>query len=84
MRKVIKEFKLILSSILKDDDGTYSGTKVLSALCLFVFLVVSVYLAYHGTDWKNYESFSTATGLGGLGLRGANKFMNIKKYEGGE
>jgi hypothetical protein len=35
-------------------------------------------------EWKNYESFSTATGLGGLGLRGANKFMNIKKYEGGE
>jgi len=81
MRKVIKE---ILFSILKDDDGTYSGTKVVSAICLFVFLVVSVYLAYNGTEWKNYESFSTATGLGGLGLRGANKFMNIKKYEGGE
>lgn len=79
-----KTFVLILNSILKDDDGTYSGTKVVSAICLFVFLVVSVYLAYKGMDWKNYESFSTATGLGGLGLRGANKFMNIKKYEGGE
>ena len=76
--------KLVLFSILKDDDGQYSGTKVLSAICIFVFLCVSVYLAYKGMDWKNYESFSTATGLGGLGLRGANKFMNIKKYEGGE
>ena len=81
MRKVIKD---IVFSILKDDDGTYSGTKVLSAVCLLVFLVVSVYLAYKGMEWKNYESFSTATGLGGLGLRGANKFMNIKKYEEGE
>ena len=79
-----KTFVLVLNSILKDDDGTYSGTKVVSAICLFVFLVVSVYLAYKGMDWKNYESFSTATGLGGLGLRGANKFMNIKKYNGGE
>jgi hypothetical protein len=75
--------KLILCSILKDDDGTYSGTKVVSAICLFVFLVVSVYLAYNGMEWRNYESFSTATGLGGIGLRGANKFMNIKKYENG-
>ena len=74
----------MLNSILKDDDGTYSGTKIVSAICLFVFLVVSVYLAYRGMDWKNYDSFSTATGLGGLGLRGVNKFMNIKKYEGGE
>lgn len=81
MKRVLKE---IISSILKDDDGTYSGTKVVSAVCLLVFLVVSVYLAYRGMEWKNYESFSTATGLGGLGLRGANKFMNIKKYEGGE
>lgn len=81
MIKVIKE---IIFSILKDDDGTYSGTKVVSAICLLVFLVVSVYLAYNGIEWKNYESFSTATGLGGLGLRGANKFMNIKKFEGGE
>lgn len=81
MKRVLKE---IISSILKDDDGTYSGTKVVSAVCLFVFLVVSVYLAYKGMEWKNYESFSTATGLGGLGLRGVNKFMNIKKYEGGE
>lgn len=81
MKKVFKE---IMFSILKDDDGTYSGTKVLSAVCLFVFLVVSVYLAYKGMEWKNYESFSTATGLGGLGLRGVNKFMNIKKHEGGE
>lgn len=81
MKRVLKE---IISSILKDDDGTYSGTKVVSAVCLFVFLVVSVYLAYNGMEWKNYESFATATGLGGLGLRGVNKFMNIKKYEGGE
>ena len=79
-----KTLVLISNSILKDDDGTYSGTKVVSAVCLFVFLVVSVYLAFNGMEWKNYESFSTATGLGGLGLRGANKFMNIKKYEGGE
>ena len=81
MGRVLKE---ILFSILKDDDGTYSGTKVVSAVCLFVFLVVSIYLAYNGMEWKNYEAFSTATGLGGLGLRGVNKFMNIKKYEGGE
>ena len=81
MKAVIKE---IIFSILKDDDGTYSGTKIISAICLLVFLVVSVYLAYKGMEWKSYESFSTATGLGGLGLRGANKFMNIKKYEGGE
>lgn len=81
---MIKTLKLIVSSVLKDDDGTYSGTKVVSAVCLFVFLVVSVYLAFNGMEWKNYESFSTATGLGGLGLRGANKFMNIKKFEGGE
>lgn len=81
---MIRTIKDIIFSVLKDDDGTYSGTKVLSAICLFVFLVVSVYLAYKGMEWKNYESFSTATGLGGLGLRGANKFMNIKKYEGGE
>ena len=81
MKQVFKE---IIFSILKDDDGTYSGTKVVSAVCLFVFLIVSVYLAYNGIEWKNYESFSTATGLGGLGLRGVNKFMNIKKYEGGE
>ena len=81
MKRVLKE---IISSILKDNDGTYSGTKVVSAVCLLVFLIVSVYLAYRGMEWKNYESFSTATGLGGLGLRGANKFMNIKKYEGGE
>lgn len=81
MRRAIKQ---ILFAVIKDDDGTYSGTKILSAVCVFVFLVVSVYLAYNGMEWKNYESFSTATGLGGLGLRGANKFMNIKKYEGGE
>ena len=81
MKKAIKE---MFFAVIKDDDGTYSGTKILSAICLFVFLVVSVYLAYNGTEWKNYESFSTATGLGGLGLRGANKFMNIKKYEGSE
>lgn len=81
MKQVMKE---ILFAILKDDDGTYSGTKILSAICLFVFLIVSIYLAYRGMEWKNYESFSTATGLGGLGLRGVNKFMNIKKYEGGE
>jgi len=81
MKQVFKE---IISSILKDDDGTYSGTKIVSAVCLLVFLCVSVYLAYRGMEWKNYESFSTATGLGGLGLRGVNKFMNIKKYEGGE
>lgn len=81
MRRAIKQ---ILFAVIKDDDGTYSGTKILSAVCVFVFLVVSVYLAYKGMEWKNYESFSTATGLGGLGLRGANKFMNIKKYEGGE
>ena len=79
-----RTIKLIIQSVLKDDDGTYSGTKVVSAICLLVFLIVSVYLAYKGMEWKNYESFSTATGLGGLGLRGANKFMNIKKYEGGE
>ena len=64
-----KNIVLMLNSILKDDDGTYSGTKIVSAICLFVFLVVSVYLAYRGMDWKNYDSFSTATGLGGLGLR---------------
>ena len=81
MKQVVKE---ILFAILKDDDGTYSGTKILSAICLLVFLIVSIYLAYRGMEWKNYESFSTATGLGGLGLRGVNKFMNIKKYEGGE
>lgn len=81
---MVKTLKLLVSSVLKDDDGTYSGTKVVSAVCLFVFLVVSVYLAFNGMEWKNYESFSTATGLGGLGLRGANKFMNIKKFEGGE
>lgn len=81
MKRALKQ---ILFAIIKDDDGTYSGTKILSAVCVFVFLVVSVYLAYKGMEWKNYESFSTATGLGGLGLRGANKFMNIKKYEGGE
>lgn len=81
MKRAIKE---MFFSIVKDDDGTYSGTKILSAVCLFVFLVVSVYLAYKGMEWKNYESFSTSTGLGGLGLRGVNKFMNIKKYEGGE
>ena len=81
MGRVLKE---ILFSILKDDNGTYSGTKVVSAVCLFVFLVVSVYLAYNGMEWKNYEAFSTATGLGGLGLRGVNKYMNIKKNEGGE
>ena len=80
MKQVFRE---IIFSILKDDDGTYSGTKVVSAVCLFVFLIVSVYLAYNGIEWKNYESFSTATGLGGLGLRGVNKFMNIKKHEGG-
>ena len=78
---MINTIKEIVFSVLKDDDGTYSGTKVLSAVCLFVFLIVSVYLAYKGMEWKNYESFSTATGLDGLGLRGANKFMNIKKYE---
>lgn len=81
MKRALKQ---ILFAIIKDDDGTYSGTKILSAVCVFVFLVVSVYLAYKGMEWKNYESFSTATGLGGLGLRGANKFMNIKKFEGGE
>ena len=81
MKKAIKD---IIFSVLKDDDGSYSGTKVISAICIFVFLCVSIYLAYKGLEWKNYESFSTATGLGGLGLRGANKFMNIKKYEGGE
>lgn len=81
MKQVMKE---ILFAILKDDDGTYSGTKILSAICLLVFLIVSVHLAYNGVEWKNYESFATATGLGGLGLRGVNKFMNIKKYEGGE
>lgn len=81
---MLKTVKEIVSSILKDDDGTYSGTKVVSAVCLFVFLVVSIYLAYNGMEWKNYESFATATGLGGLGLRGVNKFMNIKKHEGGE
>lgn len=67
-----------------DSDGTYSGTKVLSAVCVFVFLVVSCYLAYRGITWGNYESFSTATGLGGLGLRGVNKYINIKKFSGGE
>ena len=81
MKQVLKE---MLFAILKDDDGTYSGTKILSAICLLVFLIVSIYLAYRGMEWKNYESFATATGLGGLGLRGVNKFMNIKKYEGGE
>ena len=81
MKQVLKD---IIFSVLKDDDGAYSGTKVVSSVCLFVFLCVSIYLAYKGTEWKNYEAFSTATGLGGLGLRGANKFMNIKKYEGGE
>lgn len=81
MKRALKQ---ILFAIIKDDDGTYSGTKIISAVCVLVFLVVSVYLAYKGMEWKNYESFSTATGLGGLGLRGANKFMNIKKYEGGE
>ena len=81
MKRVLKD---IIFSVLKDDDGAYSGTKVVSSVCLFVFLCVSIYLAYNGTEWKNYEAFSTATGLGGLGLRGANKFMNIKKYEGGE
>lgn len=81
MKRTVKQ---IVSAVLKDDDGVYSGTKIVSTVCLLVFLVVSVYLAYKGMEWKNYESFSTATGLGGLGLRGANKFMNIKKHEGGE
>ena len=58
--------------------GILSFTRLITAISIVSFLIVSFYLAYTNTDWRGYDTFSNLTGGGGIGAQLVNKFINSK------
>ena len=69
----MKYLKMILY-----ENETLSLTRVLAISGWLAFLIVSGYLVWKGTNWQNYETFSTMTAGGGAATQIANKFINSK------
>lgn len=59
------------------EGGVYSLTRILPTIGYAAFIVVSLYLAFTGSDWKNYGEFAVATG-GGVIVQLGNKWVNSK------
>lgn len=59
------------------EGGVYSLTRVLPAIGYFVFIVVSVVMAFTGKHWANYGEFAMATG-GAVLVQLGNKFINSR------
>lgn len=74
-------------SILREN-GEYSFTRIIALTGFASFLLVSLYLAYKGITWGNYDCFATLTGGGGAVTQIANKLINsrynTKEGEGGK
>lgn len=60
------------------ENNELSLTRVLAVTGWLAFLIVSGVLVYKGTNWQNYETFSTMTAGGGAATQIANKFINSK------
>ena len=56
--------------------GVLSFTRLITAISIVSFLIVSFYLAYTNTDWRGYDTFSNLTGGGGIGAQLVNKFIS--------
>ena len=69
--------KKLIKTILSEN-GTYSLTRIASALLLLAFLAGSAYLIIQGKTWGNYDSFATICGGGGAASQVVNKFINSK------
>ncbi|MEY2701387.1 MAG: hypothetical protein RLY43_7 [Bacteroidota bacterium] len=60
------------------ENNELSLTRLLAVTGWIAFLIVSGVLVYKGTNWQNYETFSTMTAGGGAATQIANKFINSK------
>jgi hypothetical protein len=69
--------KKLIKTILSEN-GTYSLTRIASAVLLLAFLIGSFWLIFHGQTWGNYDSFATICGGGGATSQVVNKFINSK------
>lgn len=62
--------------MLKENDQL-SLTRILPTIGYITFIIVSLYLAFTGTEWTNYGEFTLATG-GGVIVQLGNKWVNSK------
>lgn len=69
--------KKLIKAILTEN-GTYSLTRIASAVLLLAFLIGSFYLILKNQTWGNYDSFATICGGGGVTGQVVNKFINSK------
>ena len=58
------------------EQGEPSLTRFLALTSFFVFVVITVYLAYYNINWQPYQTFASITGGGGLLAQIANKINN--------
>lgn len=83
---MVETVKDIARTVLRDPNGGWSYTRVITAVLIVAFLIVSFYLVATKQTWGNYDSFSTFCGGGGVASQLANKFINSKynKPDGGD
>lgn len=59
------------------ENNQLSLTRVLPTIGYITFIVVSLFLAFTGTEWMNYGEFALATG-GVVVVQLGNKWVNSK------
>lgn len=47
-----------LINMLKKDDNTISIGRLCAVLAMLLFIIISLYLAFAGKVWGNYDTFS--------------------------
>ena len=60
------------------ENGQYSFTRCIALVGFATFIIVSLYLAYKGTTWGNYDTFASLAGGGGAVTQIANKLINSR------
>lgn len=59
------------------ENNQLSLTRILPTVGYITFIVVSLFLAFTGTEWMNYGEFALATG-GAVVVQLGNKWVNSK------
>lgn len=69
-----------LINMLKKDDNTISIGRLCAVLAMLLFIIVSLYLAFAGKVWGNYDTFSWCC-LAYVVVQLGNKAIETKAFK---
>lgn len=69
-----------LLNMLKKDDNTISIGRLCAVLAMLMFIVVSLYLAFAGKVWGNYDTFSWCC-LAYVAVQLGNKAIETRAFQ---